>query len=147
MKIHTTLALGVLCAIPSLIQPASASDNLYELRQVLIATLDTYNEYFQVIQAVKEGAATPDEGAVVLNQLSTKLRRQSSHREDIVARLNTREQQGMAGMVEQRQYTKLYNEIDALIDALRQDFMKKNYYNSSTFKRACQNFEASITRG
>ncbi len=146
MKNYTSFAIG-LVVLPALIAPASASDRLYAINQAFIAYLDTYSDFFDVISAVKNGAASPGQAATVINQLAANLRRQQNIIESNVARLNDHERARMSRTRESQQYHNLCNEIDRTLDALGRDFGRKNYYGSSAFRQAFNNFRNSITRG
>ncbi len=146
MKNYTSFALG-LAILPALVAPASASDRLYAINQAFLAYLDTYSDFFTVISAVKEGHASPSQGAVEIEKLAVQLRRQDNIIESNVARLTASERDRMSTTRESKQYYDLCDKIDGTLDALERDFNKKNFYGSAAFRKAFNNFRNSIVRG
>ncbi len=141
----STYTMCALCAVPALVQTASAeeSPNLDKFGDLLKAGIELSGEFIEVAKGLEEKTVSATDGAKAIDVLAVKAAGITSEMKELVASMSQEELQQVGVVMQDAELVEVLNQIGQIVVEAKQKLEASNHYDSPELKAACEKYFAA----
>ncbi len=145
MRNVSTFTLCALCAVPALVQTASAQESakVEQFGEMMGAAMDITAEFIGALQAVDSEEATAAEAAAAINVMADNAAKLSAEMQQLVASMSPEEQEELGKAMQDPEVVELMKQLEEMSTAIKAKLAEVKHYDSPELKAACDKFFAA----
>ncbi len=141
----STYTMCALCAVPALVQTATAEEHqkLVKFGDLMKAGIEVSGEFIEIAESIIEKTISATDGAKAIDALAVKVAGVTSEMKKLVDSMSQEELQQVAIVMQDHELLEVLNQVGQIVIDAKKQLEASNHYDSPELKAACEKYFAA----